>query len=137
MLVIENGLLLTPVEVVLQAHLNEQAMQHMKRCNATTLDAFTIERVQTFRRVADRYLAMSGQHPRTSEPIQTESPLSTDLPQEITVRQAKTLLGWSERHIRRKIQAGEIGTLRRNPIMLSRDTVIAFKIRLDSNRSDA
>lgn len=59
MLVIENGLVLSADEVVLQAYLNDQAMQHMKRCYATTPDAYMTERVQALRRVADRFLASS------------------------------------------------------------------------------
>jgi excisionase family DNA binding protein len=102
------------------------------------IDRAYVDQVEAMSRAGDRIRSVSGPEFRTSVPVAEESVPSVDqLPQEITVREATALLGCTDRHVRRLITAGEIPILRRKPIMLSRDAVIAYQIRRDTERSSA
>ena len=138
MLWIENAVLLSPDEVLTWAELGPHALGHLTGCKGHLIDRAYVDQVEAMRRAGDRVRSVSGRAFRTSVPVKEESAPSVDqLPQEITVREAAALLGCTDRHVRRLITAGEVPILRRKPIMLSRDAVIAYQIRRDTERSSA
>lgn len=132
---IENGLLLTPDDVLLFAWWTETSLPHMQARHA--IDGSMIERARMLRRAADRYLAMSQLRHELAQVLSAEesSALSIGLPEALTAREAAKVIGVDRRTIYR-IKA-QLGVLRERPLMLSRDVVVRYKIGHPEERSTA
>jgi hypothetical protein len=135
MLWLEGAVLLTRDEVLIWGELGPHALSHLTGCRDLLVDGVYADEVAAMQRAAARITSVSGHEFRTSVSVAEESTSSVDdLPQEITVREAAALLGWTDRHVRRLITAGELSLLRRKPIMLSRPAVVAYKLHRDNEK---
>ena len=79
---------------------------------------------------------MSGPPLQTSKPTETEcAPSIDDLPPTLTVREAEAFLPSGDRHIRRRIQSGQIPITRKGPMMLDTAVVLAIAARHANERT--
>jgi hypothetical protein len=94
--------------------------------------------VIAFLRLADEIATTSAyvSSLRNSPPARAESSPVDQLPAEITARQAAELLGCSP-HWARHLAHQHGWVTRRKPIMISRDAVLAYKLRRDDERNAA
>jgi hypothetical protein len=134
--VIEHAYLLDPSDAVLFAWWTEQTEDIMVRRHH--LELSKIERAHKLQRAADRFVGMSqvGHEvapPRSAEQSSAQS--ITDLPPMITAQEAADILGVSRKTVDRI--KGQLGLLREDPLLLTRDVVIAHKIAHPSTRSRA
>jgi hypothetical protein len=116
-------------EELLEIHaLVQQGLRRMQERNSIFPVLRSVQVLSQIAKEIEADMSMSGHELRTFQVADAESAQSDDLPRgrELTIREAVPLLPCGERHIRRLIRAGAIPILRDKPIMLDRDTVLAY-----------
>jgi hypothetical protein len=138
---VAHGMIVLGDEELLEIHaLAQMGLKLMRERNGIFAVQPSMQALSQIAKEIATSMSMSGRELRTSQMIGAESLPSSDrdLPQELTVRQAVPLLPfWSERHIRRLVQTGELPILRRDPILLDRDMVLAVAARAPRSRGAA
>lgn len=123
---IERGLLLTANDLALLIWVTDMGMRHLKDNGA--IDATTYERLRTLRRTAQQLATSNVRHKSAkAPPNEASSAQSNGHPEELTARQAAAILGITDRHVYRL--KPQLGVLREKPLLLDRDSVLAYALR--------
>jgi hypothetical protein len=133
-----SGTRLSDEEIVFQAALNRYALERLQKLGLPLLPAQLAYLEWLRSTAAEIRMHAHVPEPRASTPEPPDSPQSTEIPQEVTVRQAKELglIDLTEGQIRRLIREGKLPARQdrlTGHYVLDRDIIAAYVLRSEES----